>query len=164
MKTILPITFADGGAAAQAERPEAPAETPPGFCRCGADFNALVERLAKLESLVAGASVPANHFTTTADGIVGRVAFLLKMSNEAIRDKSRKTYVVEARTLAAARLFHLGFKQKDTAAALGWACESPVHYALKRHAAMLETLPHYRAAWKMIEKEFQQTNQPNQNQ
>ena len=51
MKTLLPITFADGGAAAQAERPEAPAETPPGYCRCGAEFQSLIERLGRLERL-----------------------------------------------------------------------------------------------------------------
>lgn len=155
MKTILPITFADGGAVAQAERPEAPAETPPGFCRCGADFNALVERLAKLESLVAGASVPENHFTATADGIVGRVAFALKIDAAKMRIPCRKTYMVEARSLCAAKLLGAGFKQRQAADALGWGHESAVHYAAQRHTAMMETLPHYRAAWKMIEKEFQ---------
>ena len=164
MKTILPITFPAGVEAGQPERPEAAGETPPGYCRCGADFQSLVERLAKLESLVAGAQVPANHFTATADGIVGRVAFALKIDAAKMRVPCRKTYMVEARSLCAAKLLGAGFKQRQAADALGWGHESAVHYAAQRHTAMLETLPHYRAAWKLIEKEFQQTNQPNQNQ
>lgn len=155
MKTLIPITFPDGVVAAKADRPEASGETPAGCCQCGADFHALAERLAKLESLVAGASVPANHFATTAGGIVDRVAFALKLTPKAIRSVCRKTYMVEARSLCAAKLVSAGFKQRQIADALAWGHESAVHYAAKRHAALLETLPHYRAAWAMIQKEFQ---------